>query len=284
LYRKKIDSCKEPRLREILQQWGMAWYRDRVSTYLSFPLRRQSWKSETVSKNTNFQNRHLGIHSQKQENLSYIGLVVPLGRLAAKQIGKLADLAEIYGNSTLRLTPWQNLLIPDVSDTKIADLQAEIEKLGLHYSPNHPSSGIVACTGNTGCAASATDTKSHALALAKYLEERSIPNQPIKIHFTGCPKSCAQHGMGDITLLGTIIQQGEGFAPFGRGLLRRRIRDRTVEGYHVYVGNRDGEEKFGQLLYSNVIFDEIPALIEQILQTNQTTANFQFLTSDRHDP
>lgn len=312
LYRKKIDSCKKPRLREILQQWGMAWYRDRVSTYLSFPLRRQSWKSETVSKNTNFQNRHLGIHSQKQENLSYIGLVVPLGRLAAKQIGKLADLAEIYGNSTLRLTPWQNLLIPDVSDTKIADLQAEIEKLGLHYSPNHPSSGIVACTGNTGCAASATDTKSHALALAKYLEERSIPNQPIKIHFTGCPKSCAQHGMGDITLLGTIIQQG----------------DRTVEGYHVYVkGNGESEaerfipipedratnqspslpvpqsprqpsvdnlqqksinphhnHKFGQLLYSNVIFDEIPALIEQILQTNQTTANFQFLTSDRHDP
>jgi ferredoxin-nitrite reductase len=284
LYRKNIDSSKKPRLRQILQQWGMAWYRDRVSRYLSFPLRCQSLNSATASQNNYFPNRHLGVHAQKQEHLSYMGLVVPLGRLAAKQIEKLADLAEIYGNSILRLTPWQNLLIPDVSDSKISDLQTEIEQLGLSYSPNHPGSGIVACTGNTGCAASATDTKNHALALAKYLEKRLRLDRPLNIHFTGCPKSCAQHGMGNLTLLGTIIQQGEGFAPFGRGLLRRRIRDRTVEGYHVYVGNRDGEEKFGQLLYSNVIFDEIPALIEQILQTNQTTANFQFLTSDRHDP
>lgn len=252
LYRKNIDNSKKPRLREILQQWGIDWYRERVSKKMSVPFRRQPVRSETIQKKVEFQYQYLGIHPQGQEELSYIGLVIPLGKLEAKQMEQLAHLAEVYGNSTLRLTPWQNLLIPDVPNSKISDLQTEITNLGLSYSPNHPGSALVACTGNAGCASSATDTKSHALSLAKYLEERALLDRPINIHFTGCPKSCAQHGMSDITLLGTTMQQG----------------DRTVEGYHVYVGNRDETEKFGQLLYNNIIFAEIPPLIAQILQSD----------------
>ncbi len=267
LSKSNLENSKKPRLRQILKQWGIDWYLDRVSKYLSFPLRRQSHQSETVQQNAKFQDGHLGIHPQGQENLSYVGLVVPLGRLFVKQLEELAHLVEVYGNGTLRLTPWQNLLIPDVPNATILNLQLEIEKLGWHYSPTHPSSGIVACTGNTGCKSSATDTKNHALRLVKYLEENVLLDRPINIHFTGCLKSCAQNIIGDITLLGTTIEKGK----------------QTVEGYHVYVGNSDGEEKFGQLLYRNVIFDDLPTLIAQILQTERKTLNSQYLTIDRND-
>jgi ferredoxin-nitrite reductase len=251
LYRKEIDRHKKPRLRQIFQQWGIDWYLDLVSEYLSFSLRRQLPISGYSLQSPTYQ--HLGIHVQQQDGRSYMGLVIPLGRLTSEQLRQLANLAEVYGDGTLRLTPWQNLLIPNILNSKITDLQAEISNLGLSYSSNHPCSALVACTGNSGCASSATDTKSHALTLAKYLEKRSISNS-LNIHFTGCPKSCAQHTMGDITLLGTTIQKG----------------DKTVEGYHVYIGKRDQKEKFGQLLYSNIVFDEIPFLIEQILQTEHT--------------
>jgi ferredoxin-nitrite reductase len=252
LSRKKIDRQKKPRLRQIFQQWGIDWYLDRVSEYLSFSLPRQLPISEHSLQSPTYQ--HLGIHVQQQEGGSYMGLVIPLGRLTSEQLRQLANLAEVYGDGTLRLTPWQNLLIPNIPNSKISNLQTEISNLGLSYSSNHPCSALVACTGNSGCTSSATDTKNHALALAKYLEGRSQFDRSINIHFTGCSKSCAQNTMSDITLLGTTIQKG----------------DKTVEGYHVYIGKSDQKEKFGQLLYSNVVFDEIPFLIEQILQTEHT--------------
>jgi ferredoxin-nitrite reductase len=253
-YRKQIDRHKKPRLREILQEWGIDWYLDRVSEYSSRSISRQSPISEHSLQHPNLAYRHLGIHLQQQEGRSYMGLVIPLGKLTSEQLRQLAYLAEVYGDGTLRLTPWQNLLIPNIPNSKITNLQTEINNLGLSYSSNHPCSALVACTGNSGCASSATDTTSHALALAKYSEKRSQLDRPINIHFTGCSKSCAQQSMSDITLVGTIIPQG----------------DRTVEGYHVYIKNSDGDDKFGQLLYSNVIFEEIPSLIAQILQTDRT--------------
>ncbi|MEH2436813.1 MAG: precorrin-3B synthase [Nostoc sp.] len=191
--------------------------------------------------------KHIGIHLQRQKGLFYIGVVLPLGRLESSQMRGLADLATKYGSGTLRLTPWQNLLITDIPQQWIADVQSEIAFLGLDSLATNIKSALVACSGKKGCTASATDTKSHALALAKYLETRVPLDCPVNIHFSGCEKSCAQHSKSDITLLGVSIEDDNG----------------TVEGYHVYVG--DSNEKFGRELYQYVTFAELPALIEQML-------------------
>ncbi|WP_369407572.1 hypothetical protein, partial [Rhodothermus marinus] len=49
-----------------------------------------------------------------------MGVDVPVGRLQAAQLHGLADLAERYGAGELRLTVFQNLLIPGVAE---ADLE-----------------------------------------------------------------------------------------------------------------------------------------------------------------
>ena len=118
----------------------------------------------------------------------------------------------------------------------------------------------MACTGNMGCASSATDTKGQALALAKHLEEKIILDMPVKIHFTGCPKSCAYHGISDITLLGTPIEK----------------ETTVLEGYHIYIGNQ--EQPFGRELYRNVPWAELPTKILQLLQIYKTkrAANNEF--------
>ncbi|MBD2521192.1 precorrin-3B synthase [Nostoc sp. FACHB-133] len=191
--------------------------------------------------------QHIGIHPQRQQGLFYIGLVLPLGRLESKQMKGLADLAAKYGSGTLRLTPWQNLLLTDIPHQWVADVHNEIAFLGLDTSATNIKSALIACSGNKGCASSATDTKSHALALAEYLETRVTLDCPVNIHFSGCEKSCAQHNKSDITLLGVSIEDGNG----------------TVEGYHVYVG--DSEHKFGREIYQYVTFAELPALIKRML-------------------
>ncbi len=202
---------------------------------------------ERLGERSNAKYQHIGSHPQRQKGLFYIGVVLPLGRLQNTQMRGLADLATKYGSGTLRLTPWQNLLLTDIPQQWVADVQREIAFLGLDSSATNIKSALVACSGKKGCAASATDTKSHALALAKYLETHLTLDCPVNIHFSGCEKSCAQHSKSDITLLGVSIEGDNG----------------TVEGYHVYVG--DSKHKFGRELYQNVTFAELPTLIERML-------------------
>jgi ferredoxin-nitrite reductase len=192
--------------------------------------------------------RHLGAHPQRQHGLSYLGVVAPLGRLDIQQLRALADLSQVYGSGMLRLTPWENVLIPDVPTERVPALHQAIEQLGLHDSATHPWSALVACTGNRGCHASATDTTGHALNLANHLAQHGRLDQPVNIHLSGCTKSCAQHHKSDIALVGVTLQQG----------------DQTVEGYRVHVGA--SEQPFGRVLSEAVPADDMPALMARLLQ------------------
>ena len=251
---------KKPRLRQVLAQQGVTWYLEQVLRSLPFAVHRQP-AAVTRFAGTSPSYRHIGIHPQRQPGLSYLGVVVPLGRLEAHQLRELAHLAQVYGSGTLRLTPWQNVLIPDVPDHHVLALHQAIASLGLHASVTHPWSALVACAGSTGCRSSATNTTAHALGLASYLAQRVPLDRPVNIHVSGCPKSCAQHHPSDIALLGTTMQQG----------------DTSVEGYHVYVGT--GDESFGRPLYHAVPAADIPALLTRMLhiyQRNRCTPDESF--------
>ena len=57
--------------------------------------------------------------------LSYLGLVVPVGRINTGHMLKVARLADTYGNRDIRLTPDQNLIIPNVADELLPLLALE---------------------------------------------------------------------------------------------------------------------------------------------------------------
>jgi ferredoxin-nitrite reductase len=252
VYLDNVDQTlpRKPRLKHIIQDKGVEWYLQQAERYLPFSLLKRS--KPTLDKSVNSQKyHHLGVHPQRQAGFSYIGIILPLGQLLTKQLHSLTDLAQTYGSGSLRLTPWQNLLISDISHSSIPHIKDEIERLGLHWNPNHIQSSLVACTGKTGCASSATDTKGQAVALADYLNKHITLDVPVKIHFTGCAKSCAYHGKSDITLLGTLVEKDE----------------TLVEGYHIYVG--DEEQAFGRELYTNLCIAELPHQILQMLQVYQ---------------
>ena len=165
---------------------------------------------------------------------------------------RIADLAENYGNGDLRLTVWQNLLIANVTDTYVETVKRSLVRIGLHYEATSITGGLIACTGNTGCKFAATDTKGQGIELAKYLEKRVSLDQPINIHLTGCPHSCAQHYIGDIGLLG--VQVGQSGEP--------------AEGYHVFFGGSSGQnEVLAREVFHGVPFRDLPGLLEKVLKT-----------------
>jgi len=241
------DRRRKPRLRELLNDWGVEAYLQAVERRLPSPLRRCENTRDVPLATYG----HLGVHPQRQSGISYIGVVLPLGRLDTQQLRGLAALAAQHGSGTLRLTPWQNVLITDIPNQQVASVQKAIEDLGLHCEATHPGSAMVACSGKTGCLSSATDTKGHALTLTAYLEQRITLDRPVNIHFSGCEKSCAQHHSSDIALLGVATEDDE--------------------LYHVYVGNN--QSKFGQELYRECPFEQLPDLIEHMLRVYQGQRN-----------
>lgn len=197
---------------------------------------------------------HVGAHAQAQPGLFYLGVVTPVDRLTVEQMREIAAIAGQFGDGDIRLTVWQNFLLSGLPGDRLSEVQRRVEAIGLDWRPHSIRAGLVACTGNKGCRFSASDTKGHALAVADHLETRVVLDQPVNIHLTGCPNSCAQHYIGDLGLLGARV------APDADG-------EETVEGYHVHVGGGfAADPAIGRELCRDVKAEDLPQLIERILK------------------
>lgn len=217
---------------------------------------------------------HIGVHRQKQPGLNWIGVSLPLGKISCEQMRGLAKIAQDLGDGDIRLTVWQNLLIPGISDANIAPATAAIEALGLATGATELRAGLIACTGRAGCKFGNADTKRTAAAIGDWCEPRVPIDTPLNIHLTGCHHSCAQHYISDIGLIGARVAVGDG--------------DDTVDGYHLFAGGGFGPDaEMGQEVYHDLKADEAPAFVERLLKaymSNRASPQETFLSfARRHD-
>jgi ferredoxin-nitrite reductase len=243
---------KKARLKYLLGRWGAEKFLAETERKLAFPLRRLSPEG-CEARHPAVKHGHLGVSRQAQPNLNYIGVGVPVGRLSARQIRRIAELAEHYGRGEVRLTVWQNLLIPHVPDAFVGTVERALRSAGLFTDAGNTIGCLVACTGSKGCKYAAADTKGHAAAVAKHLAAHDIATDfPVNIHLTGCPNSCAQHYCGDIGGVGMKLPDGR-------------------EGYHVVLGGGMGAEQgIAREIFRGVDAAELPALVARILTIYQT--------------
>ena len=242
---------KKARLKYVIDRIGLDGVMSLAQKHLKFePLRFPLEKCEPRPQT--IRNAHIGVHPQKQSGKYYIGVVLPVGKLAPEQMRGLADLADRYGSREMRLTVWQNLLLPNIDETNVEVVKAELEALALHWDANNIRAGLIACTGSWACKFGLADTKATAARIAEYVETKLQLDQPVNIHLTGCPHSCAQHYIGDIGLLGVKIEVG----------------DDIVDGFTLFVGGGYGDEAgIGREVFTEVVTPEVPLRIEGMLRT-----------------
>ena len=241
---------KKARLKYLLEKWGgFPRFLEETQKKLAFPLV-YAPRGCAEPRKPVLKHGHLGVFKQSQAGLNYVGIGVPVGRMNAKQMRRLADLADNYGTGEIRLTVWQSLIIPHVPDAYAATLARAANGLGF-FTEAHAAAGcVIACTGNKGCKYAAADTKGHARATMAHLRKRDPDlDQAVNIHFTGCNHSCAQHYCGDIGAIATKLTDGR-------------------EGYHVVLGGgMDQEQGIAREIFRGVGADEMSALIEKVLVT-----------------
>jgi len=217
---------------------------------------------------------HIGVHKQKQDGLNWIGVALPLGKVTCEQMRGLAKIAQDLGDGDIRLTVWQNLLIPGVRDANVELAIAAIRAIGLDVETSQVRAGLIACTGRAGCKFGLADTKRTAARIAEWCDPRVTIETPINIHLTGCHHSCAQHYISDIGMIGARIPVGD--------------TDDTVDGFHIFTGGGFGPDAdVGQEVFHDITAEDAPVYVERLLKayvTNRTSPEETFLTfARRHD-
>jgi len=160
---------KKARLKYVLDAWGFDKFLAEVEKEYKQPLRRVS-SDRFVQPNNVDRWAHVDVHSQKQAGRSYVGVVLPVGRMTSQQCRGIAKVASEFGSGSIRLTVWQNLIIPDVSKKDIKTVLQAIEELGLDWRASSFRAGLIACTGSAGCKFAAADTKDVPETMTKVIE------------------------------------------------------------------------------------------------------------------
>ncbi|MEO1619885.1 MAG: ferredoxin--nitrite reductase [Cyanobacteria bacterium J06632_3] len=194
---------------------------------------------------------HLGVHPQKQPGLNYVGLHVPVGHIFADDMFEFARIAEVYGNGEIRLTVEQNVIIPNIPDSRLEAFLQEPPVQKFSIDPSPLSRALVSCTGSRFCNFALVETKQRAEALAQKLDSLLSVDQPVRMHWTGCPNSCGQPQVADIGFLGT----------------KARKDGKSVEAVDIYMGGKVGKHaQLGERVMKAVPCEDLEEVVAGLLK------------------
>ena len=176
----------------------------------------------------------MGTYLQREAGLTSVVAVAPLGRLSAAMLRGLAQIACDDGDGTLRFTPWQSVLLPNIRAENAPAVTRHLQTLGWLCDAQDPLAHLIACTGSSACAKGMADTKQDARQLATLL------SHPLGVHLTGCPRSCAAAHVAPVTLLAVAPGHYDLYSSTpeqsGFGILRER--NLTIEAAGAWLEAR----------------------------------------------
>jgi sulfite reductase (NADPH) hemoprotein beta-component len=200
----------------------------------------------------NWLDRNVSAHKQSGYSIVTIclkGTGAAPGDITDRQMEFVADLAERYSQSELRITHEQNLTLAEV---RIKDLY-EIYKACKTESLATPYLGLlndlVCCPGGDFCSLANAKSIPIAEAIQRRFDDFDRLNEigDITLNMSGCMNACGHHHVGNIGIIG--------------------VDKKGAEFYQVALGGDAGREaKLAKILGPSFSQEEIPDVIEKIIQ------------------
>jgi ferredoxin-nitrite reductase len=237
---------QKSRLMWLIDEMGLDGFRAAVEQQLGFTLKPAALKDEILWEKRD----HIGVYAQKQPGLNYVGLHVPVGRLYAEDMFELSRIAEVYGSSEIRLTVEQNVILPNVPDSRIDALLQEPILKKFSVEPSLLSRSLVSCTGAQFCNFALVETKNRAVKFTQELEQELTLSRTVRMHWTGCPNSCGQPQVADIGFMGTKV----------------RKNGKTLEGVDIYMGGKVGKDAhLGTCVMKSIPCEDLKPVVRDLL-------------------
>ncbi len=234
------------RLMFLIDEWGMEKFRTETELVYGKTLLTAALKDEIEWEKRD----HIGVYPQKQAGLNYVGLHIPVGFMQADDFFELARLAEVYGQSELRFTVEQNVIIPHVADVKLDALLGEPILQRFQVNPKNLSRTVVSCTGAQFCNFALIETKQYAVSVIDAVEAKVDVPKPVRIHWTGCPNSCGQPQVADIGLMGA----------------KGRKDGKVVDAVDIFMGGTVGKDaKLGEKVMKGIPLTDLDAVLVDLL-------------------
>jgi sulfite reductase (NADPH) hemoprotein beta-component len=171
------------------------------------------------------------------------------GDATSAQMRVMADLAERYAHSDLRISHEQNVILPHVHKADLPAVHAALAAADLATANVGLISDIIACPGMDYCALATARSIPVATQIAERFKALGLEHEigPVKLKISGCINACGHHHVGHIGILGL---------------------DRAgVENYQITLGG-DGTETaaIGEKTGPGFAYDEIVPAVERILR------------------
>jgi ferredoxin-nitrite reductase len=246
------------RMRYLVQELGPERFREELAKRATIDLRPAG---EELTRR--YRGDHVGVHAEHRDGLNYVGCSVTVGRMPGTDFIELARLAEAYGDGEVRLATDQNFVITGVPDDRLPDLLDEELLTRRSPFPAPFERGVVACTGSEFCRFAIVETKVRAVEWARELDRRYAErfggaagthdrrlDDVVRMHFSGCPASCAQPQIADIGFRGETAHVG----------------DEIVEAVDIGIGGSlGGDAGFGHWVEGAMPVDEVPAALDRVV-------------------
>ena len=143
-----------------------------------------------------------GFMRQKQKNHFSLRLAVVGGNLTVKNLRKIADVAEKYGDGHVHLTSRQSVEIPFIKLDQVDEVKEELAKGECKPGVCGPRvRTITACQGNQICPSGNIDSYDIAQKLDERYFARELPHK-FKFGVTGCQNNCLKAEENDVGIKG----------------------------------------------------------------------------------
>jgi sulfite reductase (NADPH) hemoprotein beta-component len=167
--------------------------------------------------------RTTNVIAQKQFGYVMATATVPLGDLTSEQMRIVAELAQAYGDGSVRVTIDQNLLFRWVPIGELRELYRRLSAASLGLAEGSTIADVASCPGAESCRLAVTQSRGLGRLLEDYLRARPdliAAADSARIKISGCPNGCGQHHIATIGFQGSV----------------RRLGARAVPQYFVMVG------------------------------------------------
>ncbi len=231
---------RHARLKYLIADRGLGWFRDRVQERLAFPLDDPApmiWPPA---------DDHLGWHEQ-QDGLLSLGLHVENGRIADTPELRLRSALRAVVEELrpqVRLTPQQNVILADVRPRDRGRIDTLLREHGVEAIEEIPTTvrNAMACPAWPTCGLAVAEAERAMPALIReigvMIDGLGLDDERITYRMTGCPNGCARPYLGDVGLVGT-----------------------TLGKYDVFLGGDAGGTRLNQLYAANVPLQDVVAVL-----------------------
>ncbi|MEM7422399.1 MAG: nitrite/sulfite reductase [Pseudomonadota bacterium] len=172
------------------------------------------------------------------------------GDATSDQMRALADIAEDFSHSELRVTHEQNVVLPYVSLADLPRVYRALVSAGLDAPNKGLVTDIIACPGLDYCALATARSIPVAQAISTRFADpvRQADIGPLQIKISGCINACGHHHVGHIGILG--------------------LDKAGAENYQITLGGDATQSAaLGQRTGPGFGFDTVPDVVENIVGT-----------------